>query len=66
MKEEMMKLGSAHHVLLSAKRAFWQTSELFRKRTIISVDMDEAIVIERAVKEYIERCENELKQRGEY
>lgn len=65
MSEQMMRLASANCVLSKVKWAAFQTGELDRKKTIISVDNDEAIVLEWAVQEYIDSREKMLKERGE-
>ena len=53
--EAWWKLASAGTALSKASWAFMQTSELGRKKTIISVDADEALAINWALEEYIER-----------
>ena len=65
LTEPMMRLGSASCVLSKIGWAAFQTGELGRTKTIISVDNDEAIVLEWAVKEYIESRRKMLKERGE-
>ena len=65
LTEQMMRLGSASCVLSKVKWAAFQTGELDRKKTIISVDNDESIVLEWAVQEYIDSRRKMLKERGE-
>lgn len=57
--ESFWRLGSAHSVASKASWAAFQTGEQGRKRTIISVDANEALVIEWAVKDYIEKHRKE-------
>ena len=60
------RLASACEVLQKARRAKGQTDGgSGRKRTIISVDYDEAAVIEESVKRYLEnwKPDNEWEER---
>lgn len=62
LPESFWRLGSASFALSKARYAFFQTSDLGRKRTIISVDEDEALVIEWALTEYIEKHRKEYQK----
>lgn len=53
------RLASAQSAMSKASYAGFQTGELGRKKTIISVDADEALVIEWALKDYIEKHRKE-------
>ena len=53
--ESFWRLASAQFAMRKASYAAYQTGELGRKKTIISVDADEALVIEWALSEYIEK-----------
>ena len=53
------KLASATVAQSKADWAFMQTSEYGRKKTIISVDADEALVIYWALGDYIEKHRKE-------
>lgn len=57
--ESYWRLASAQSALNKASWASYQTGELFRKKTIISVDDDEAFVIVRALRDYIEKHRRE-------
>ena len=59
MPESYWRLGSAQSAMNKASFAGYQTGELGRKKTIISVDEDEALVIEWALKDYIEKHRKE-------
>lgn len=53
--DQFWKVFSARVAREKADTAFYQTAELGRTKTIISVDSDQALVIYRALDEYIER-----------
>lgn len=57
--ESFWRLASANHAMSKAGYALFQTAELGRKKTIISVDADEALVIQRALMDYIEKHRKE-------
>lgn len=57
--ESYWRLASAQSALNKASWAKFQTGEQNRKKTIISVDDDEALVIEWALKDYIEKHRRE-------
>lgn len=57
--ESFWRLASASMAMSKASWAHFQTSEQGRKKTIISVDADEALVIEWALKDYIKKHEKE-------
>lgn len=57
--ESHWRLASAGAASNKANWAFYQTSEMGRKKTIISVDADEALVILWALEEYIEKHRKE-------
>lgn len=57
--ESYWKLASADLVRSKANWAHFQTAELGRKRTIISVTEDEAFAIYMALDEYIEKHRKE-------
>lgn len=57
--ESYWRLASAQSALNKASWASYQTGELCRKKTIISVDEDEALVIEWALKDYVEKHRRE-------
>lgn len=57
--ESFWRLASASYAMSKASYAFYQTAELGRKKTIINVDADEALVIEWALKDYIEKHRKE-------
>lgn len=59
LPESFWRLGSANFAKSKASYAHYQTSELGRKRTIISVDEDEALVIYWALTDYIEKHRKE-------
>lgn len=59
LPESYWRLGSAQFARSKASYALFQTAELGRKKTIISVDSDEALVIGRALDEYIEKHRKE-------
>ena len=59
LPESFWKLASAQNAKSKANWASFQTGELDRKRTIISVDADEAFVIYLALDEYIEKHRKE-------
>ena len=59
LPESFWKLASAQVAKSKANWASFQTGELDRKRTIISVDADEAFVIYLALDEYIEKHRKE-------
>lgn len=59
LPESFWRLGSASLAQSKASYAHYQTSELGRKRTIISVDEDEALVIYWALTDYIEKHRKE-------
>lgn len=61
--EQMMKLASAQSILSKAQWASFQTGELFRKKTIISVDNEEATLIEMVFRSYIDDCHRILEER---
>ena len=52
--ESFWRLASAQSAMNKACHAAYQTGELGRKKTIISVDADEALVIKWALSYYIE------------
>ena len=58
--EPIFRRGSAAYLRNKASYAKYQTGELGRKRTIISVDHDEAIVLEWAIDLYLEKTEELL------
>lgn len=53
--ESYWRLASAQFAMRKAGYAAYQTGELGRTKTIISVSNDEALVIEWALKDYIEK-----------
>ena len=57
--ESFWRLASAQFAHGKATYAVYQTGELGRKKTIISVDNDEALVIEWALRDYIEKHRKE-------
>lgn len=57
--ESYWKLGTASHLLSKIKWAAFQTGDLGRKKTIISVDNDMTFVLENAVEEYLEKHRRE-------
>lgn len=57
--ESFWRLASASHAMSKAQWAYFQTSEQGRKKTIISVDSDESLVIEWALQDYIEKHRRE-------
>lgn len=57
--EEFWKLASANWAYTKACWAHKQTSEYGRKKTIISVDSDEALVIVWALEDYINKHRKE-------
>lgn len=57
--ESFWRLASAEVAKSKASWAHFQTSEQGRKKTIISVDSDEALVIEWALQDYIEKHRKE-------
>ena len=59
LPESFWKLASAQYALSKANWAHYQTGELGRKRTIISVDEDEAFAIDMALDEYIKKHRKE-------
>lgn len=59
LPECFWRLASAHSAQGKASYAHFQTAELGRKKTIISVDEDEALVIEWALADYIEKHRKE-------
>lgn len=59
LPESFWKLASAQVAKSKASWAAMQTGELGRKRTIISVDYDEAVCIERALEDYIKKHRKE-------
>ena len=59
LPESFWKLASAGSALRKANWALYQTGELGRKRTIISVDEDEAFAIYMALDEYIKKHRKE-------
>lgn len=59
LPESFWKLASAQTAKSKANWASFQTGELDRKRTIISVDADEAFAIYMALDEYIEKHRKE-------
>lgn len=58
MPEEYYLLASASNAQSKASWAFTQTTEFGRTRTIISVDSDEALVIYRALDNYIQEYQD--------
>ena len=63
--ERFLLLASAHRAMSKAGWARYQTGDGGRTKTIISVDHEEAVVIERAMKDYLNKWENELKKENE-
>lgn len=59
LTESFWKLASAQTAKSKANWASFQTGELGRKKTIISVDADEAFAIYVALDEYIEKHRKE-------
>ena len=59
LPESYWRLASAGEASNKANWAFYQTSELGRKKTIISVDADEALVILWALNDYNEKHRRE-------
>ena len=59
LPESFWKLASAQTAKSKADWANYQTGELGRKKTIISVDADEAFAIYMALDEYIEKHRKE-------
>ena len=59
--ESYWRLASAQVAQSKASYAAYQTGEIGRKKTIISVDNDEALVIAWALKDYIEKHEKEYR-----
>ena len=59
--ESYWKLASADLARSKANWAHFQTAELGRKRTIISVTEDEAFAIYMALSEYIEKHRKEYR-----
>lgn len=57
--ESFWRLASASYAMSKASYAHFQTAELGRKKTIISVDSDESLVIEWALRDYIEKHRKE-------
>lgn len=55
--EECYRFASARHALSKAIWAHKQTTEYERKKTIISVDADESLVICWALQAYLEKHE---------
>ena len=55
LPESFWRLASASYAMSKASWAAYQTGELGRTKTIISVSNDEALVIEWALKDYIEK-----------
>lgn len=53
--EHFWRLASASSAMSKANWAAFQTGEQGRKKTIISVDNDEALVIQWALYDYIEK-----------
>lgn len=62
LPESFWRLASASNARRKASWAGFQTGELGRKKTIISVDADEALVIEWALKDYIEKHRKEYQE----
>lgn len=62
--ESFWRLGSAQIAMSKAKWACRQTGEFGRKKTIINVDEDEALVISWALAEYIEKHRKEYETNG--
>lgn len=60
--ESFWRLASAQSAMSKASYAGFQTGEHGRKKTIMSVDADEALTIERALKDYIEKHRKEYEQ----
>lgn len=60
--ESFWRLASAQSAMSKASYAGFQTGELGRKKTIMSVDADEALTIEWALKDYIEKHRKEYEQ----
>lgn len=61
--EQMMKLGSAQCIVSKAQWAAFQTGEQCRKKTIISVNCEEATLIEMVFQSYIDDCHRILEER---
>ncbi len=61
--EQHMKLATAQEIANKACWASFQTGELDRKKTIISVDNEESVLIEQAIGMYIEECHRILEER---
>ena len=59
LPESFWRLASASRAKSKASWATFQTGELGRKKTIISVDEDEALVICWALEDYIEKHRRE-------
>ena len=59
LPESFWRLASASRAMSKASYAHFQTSEQGRKKTIISVDADESLVIEWSLKDYIEKHRKE-------
>ncbi len=57
--ESFWRLASASSAKSKASWAAFQTGEQGRKKTIISVDNDEALVIQWALSDYIEKHRRE-------
>ena len=57
--ERFWRLASASSAKSKANWASFQTGEQGRKKTIISVDNDEALVIQWALSDYIEKHRRE-------
>lgn len=61
--EQHMKLATAQVIADKACWASFQTGELGRARTIISVSNEESVLIETAIGMYIEECRRILEER---
>ena len=65
LPESFWRLASASVAKSKASWAHTQTGEFGRKRTIISVDEDESLVIFWALQDYIEKHRKEYQMDGE-
>ncbi len=61
--EQDMNLGTAQEIANKVHWASFQTGELGRARTIISVNNEESDLLGYAIKMYIEECHRILKER---